>query len=180
MRNLSAMRRAGLWVMALAAAGAVWPAPGRAGEITMTIAQTCGLSAEALQVQIWNPPGGYAAVSGKNTVTVNVSAGTKLSVGQKPAAVRDPGGHPKPHRNRILGPWTPAQDGGTLPVECVGHTCPACSERPDYFKERFWSCFKDKAFCERRYADCWKFCSGWMGCEGHLGVGSSVLEGTCE
>jgi len=39
-----------------------------------------------------------------------------------------------------------------------------CADRPDYYKERFVSCYTDKGFCEWSNENCWDFCSGWMGC----------------
>jgi hypothetical protein len=98
----------------------------RADSITMSLANTCGLPASQLEVEIWNPPGGYAAVNG-NSVTVNVPAGTKLSVTQKPGCsvmpgmpFVNPGGNPPCSRMPLVfGPWTPAKNGSTLPVSCM-------------------------------------------------------------
>jgi hypothetical protein len=45
-----------------------------------------------------------------------------------------------------------------------------CSDDPEYHRGRFLSCVTDTGFCDRPYATCEEFCSGWMGCAGDLYV----------
>jgi hypothetical protein len=67
--------------------------------------------------------------------------------------------------------------------EWSGPTCEecgtSCSTRPDYYRERFLSCFRDTAFCDRPDASCEQFCSGWIGCTGSLTIDSDGV-GTVE
>ncbi len=48
----------------------------------------------------------------------------------------------------------------------------ACSTRESFYRERFLSCFNDKAFCSRE-GGCEAFCAGWMGCSGALAINSA-------
>jgi len=45
-----------------------------------------------------------------------------------------------------------------------------CSTSPNFYRDRFLSCFNDKDFCTRPYASCQEFCAGWMGCVGDLAI----------
>lgn len=45
-----------------------------------------------------------------------------------------------------------------------------CSERPDYYRDRYLLCIRDRPFCEGRPISCEEFCSGWMGCQGEIAI----------
>jgi hypothetical protein len=59
--------------------------------------------------------------------------------------------------------------------DCSSGGCTTlCSARPEYFQERFQSCFNDKAFCEGRSGQtCCEFCTGWAGCYGSMDTGTT-------
>lgn len=69
----------------------------------------------------------------------------------------------------------------------AGQACQAsldmCQSREGYYRERFLSCFNDKAFCSGRRQSCESFCADWMGCSGSLDVDASgvgKVSGTAE
>ncbi|MDO8518706.1 MAG: hypothetical protein Q7T11_00910 [Deltaproteobacteria bacterium] len=96
-----------------------------ADTITMTLGNTCGIPAAQLEVEIMNPPGGYAQVSGNSVTVNNIAPGQKLSVVQKMSGCMGPmGGYSdgKGGCSRmpvVFGPWTPAAKGGTLSTSCM-------------------------------------------------------------
>ena len=44
----------------------------------------------------------------------------------------------------------------------------SCNSSPDYFCYRYNYCMADTSFCDRPYATCEEFCSGWSGCSGYV------------
>lgn len=70
---------------------------------------------------------------------------------------------------------TLGSDSAGPPNDHFGDELACCSERPAYFRDRFLSCFRDKGFCDRPYASCEEFCSGWMGCEGEVAIDSDGI-----
>jgi hypothetical protein len=85
------------------------PHSGEGANITMRLQSLCGLAPSDAEVEIWNPPGGYAAVNPDLSVILNVPPGTKVSATQKTFGWAPP---------VLLGPWPPAADNGLLPVMC--------------------------------------------------------------
>jgi len=63
--------------------------------------------------------------------------------------------------------------GGGGPEACPD-CCDRCSDRPAVYRERFSSCFNNKAFCEGHGSlSCCAFCTGWLGCAGTLDTQTS-------
>ena len=99
-----------------------------AAEIVMKVENMCGLSAHDLEVEIWNPPGGYVGVDRDGVVHVDVPEGHKLSVLQRPdrRCTGRSGGFIfwDPQRREcvqtplVFGPWTPASIGHLLRTVC--------------------------------------------------------------
>ena len=139
-----------------------------ADAINVKIQQACGLPTTDLQIEVWNPPGGYLKVNPDLTVTANIPAGTKLSVLKSPMS--------KDQDMGVFGPWTEASEGATLPVTCHGGMCPPCSERVSYYQERFTECVNKKLYAGH---DPYQYCTEWMGtCNGPIAVpgGGTVVK----
>ena len=68
--------------------------------LNLKLESSCGLESADLEVEVFNPPGGYLSVNPDLSVSAPVPAGTKLSVLNKPTS--------KNYDIDLLGPWTPA------------------------------------------------------------------------
>lgn len=115
--------------------------PATADEINMKLElEGCdAIVPSYLEVEIWNPPGGYAQVTSDGSITLNVPTGTKLSAtlvlttevctALEPDCFKacgpDSFGTCTEHcleqceeENPIMSEWQEAEDGGVLQVQC--------------------------------------------------------------
>ena len=91
-------------------------------EILMGLSDSCGVAASLWQIEIWNPPGGYAQLEEDYFFTVDVEEGHKLIANTKCPLLGEgprPMGCPEDGRGSMIGSdWAPAKEGGVLQVRC--------------------------------------------------------------
>ena len=140
------MKKSFVWMLALLFSVLFFGAYAFADAVTMSIADTCDVAVNQLEVEVMGH--GYASVSEGRSVTIDAPEGTKASVIQRMQM-----GKYGPIQQSLFGPWTPIKAGGVLAVQCMPKA--ECSQ------QRLSYCY-DNNLSAGHDAD--QYCHQWAGC----------------